>query len=279
MVTILVTGGRGHVARAVVGGLLAAGERVRVASRSPERAMVPSGVETVRADLADPATLSAALEGVRKVFLYADARGLDGFVAAAEAAGSPDVVLLSALGADGGDHTRDPIVRMHHTAEDTLRRSALAWTFLRPGAFATNTLQWAPAIRATGTVEAPYPLAHAASVHEADIADVAVLALTEDGHRGRVHPLTGPASVTQQEQVDCLSAATGRKIVLAEIGPEEYRATLHQWGDEEMVDTLLGHLSDADNRPATVHSTYQDLMGRPGRTYAQWALDHADDFR
>ncbi|MER6049820.1 hypothetical protein ABT168_20600 [Streptomyces sp. NPDC001793] len=46
-----------------------------------------------------------------------------------------------------------------------------------------------------------------------------------------------------------------------------------------MVDTLLDHLADADDRPATVHPTYRDLMGRPGRTYARWALGHADDFR
>ncbi|WP_039638297.1 NAD-dependent epimerase [Streptomyces sp. 769] len=220
--TILVTGGRGHVARSVVDGLLATGARVRVASRSPERVVVPAGVETVRADLADPRTLPA---------------------------------------------------------EEALRHSRLAWTFLRPGAFATNTLQWAPAIRASGTVRAPYPQAHAASVHEDHIADVAVLALTRDGHQGLTHPLTGPASVTQQEQIDCLAAATGRKIRLAEIGTEEYRATLRQWGDEEMVDTLLTHLAEADNRPAAVCSTYRDLTGGPGRSYAQWALDHAADFR
>ncbi|MCF3178345.1 NAD(P)H-binding protein, partial [Streptomyces sioyaensis] len=108
--------------------------------------------------------------------------------AAAEAAGSPHIVLLSALGAEDGDATHDPIVRMHRAAENSLRRSGLSWTFLRPGAFATNTLQWAPAIRATGTVKAPYPQAHASAIHEADIADIAVLALTGQGHEGQAYP-------------------------------------------------------------------------------------------
>ncbi|GGX23438.1 hypothetical protein [Streptomyces noursei] len=188
-------------------------------------------------------------------------------------------MLLSALGLETGDPTRDPIVRMHRAAEEALHRPPLTWTFLRPGAFATNTLQWAPGIRASGTVRAPYPQAHAASVHEDDIADVAVLALTRDGHQGLTHPLTGPASVTQQEQIDCLAEADNRKILLAEIGTEEYRATLRQWGDEEMVDTLLTHLAAADNRPAVVCSTYRGLTGGPGRSYAQRALDHAADFR
>ncbi|KUL54467.1 NAD-dependent epimerase [Streptomyces sp. NRRL F-4489] len=277
--TILVTGGRGQVARAVVEGLLAAGQPVRVASRDPEKAVLPDGVEAVRADLSDPATLPAALDGVEKVFLYADAKGIGGFLAAAEAAGSPHIVLLSALGVETGDPSNDPIVRMHRAAEAALRGSGLPWTFLRPGAFATNTLQWAPAIRATGVVRAPFPRAHAASVHEADIADVAVLALTGDGHVGQVYPLTGPESVTQQEQIDCLSEATGRKIRLEEISAEEYRATLSQWGDAEMVDTLVRHLVESDDRPAPVSPVYEELTGRPGRGYAQWALDHAGDFR
>ncbi|WP_235450914.1 NAD(P)H-binding protein, partial [Streptomyces sioyaensis] len=68
------------MARAVVDGLLAAGQKVRVASRSPEKMVVPAGVESVKADLADPQTLPAALDGVTKVFLYADAKGIDGFV-------------------------------------------------------------------------------------------------------------------------------------------------------------------------------------------------------
>ncbi|MCF3175869.1 NAD-dependent epimerase, partial [Streptomyces sioyaensis] len=53
---------------------------------------------------------------------------------------------------------------------------------------------------------------------------------------------------------------------------------LRQWGDEEMVDTLVTHLIEADNRPAAVYSTYQDLTDQPGRSYRRWALDHAADF-
>ncbi|MCK7625841.1 NAD(P)H-binding protein [Streptomyces sp. RS10V-4] len=277
--TILVTGGRGQVARAVVDGLLTAGQPVRVASRDPEAAQVPDGVQAVRVDLSDPGTLPAALDGVEKVFLYADAKGIDGFIAAAEAAGAPHIVLLSALGVETGDPSNDPIVRMHRAAEGALRASGLPWTFLRAGAFATNTLQWAPAIRATGVVRAPYPQAHAASVHEADLADVAVLALTGAGHEGRAYPLTGPESVTQQQQIDCLAEATGRGIRLEEITAEEYRATLSQWGDAEMVDTLVRHLVESDGRPAEVSPVYEELTGRPGRSYAQWAQDHAADFR
>ncbi|MEV2214951.1 NAD(P)H-binding protein [Streptomyces sp. NPDC050997] len=277
--TVLVTGGRGHVARAVVDRLLADGRKVRVASRRPEEAVLPAGVEVVKADLSDPDTLPGLLDGVSKVFLYAEPKGIDGFVAAAEESGSPHIVVLSASGVEAGDPATDPIVRMHRAAENALRESRLSWTFLRPGAFSTNTLQWAYEIRGTGVVKAPFPDAHASAIHESDIADIAVLAMTEPGHEGKAYPLSGPESVTQREQVECISEAIGRKVVLEEITAEEYRDALGRWGDAELVDTLVRHLVEAVGRPAPVFTTYQDLTGEPGRTYADWTVDHADDFR
>ncbi|MCF3178344.1 NAD(P)H-binding protein, partial [Streptomyces sioyaensis] len=107
--------------------------------------------------------------------------------AAAEAAGSPHIVLLSTSSLTRENAENNPIAQMHVAVETRLQASGLPWTFLRPGTFATNTLQWAPAIRATGTVKAPYPQAHASAIHEADIADIAVRAFTESGHEGQAY--------------------------------------------------------------------------------------------
>lgn len=110
--TALVTGGRGHVARAVVDRLPAVGQQVRVASRKPQEVVLPAGVEVVKADLSDPDTLPGLLDGVSKVFLYADPKGIDGFVAAAEASGSPHIVVLPPLLRTAGDA---PSVQAHLT--------------------------------------------------------------------------------------------------------------------------------------------------------------------
>src|SRR5262245_36603153 len=93
--TVLVTGARGHVAQATAEMLLDAGVRVRAASREPESVRLPAGVEVVRADLSEPASLGAALDGVQKVFLYASPQGIDGVLEAAKAAGVEQIVLLS----------------------------------------------------------------------------------------------------------------------------------------------------------------------------------------
>ncbi|WP_199836198.1 hypothetical protein [Streptomyces sp. NRRL F-4489] len=85
--------------------------------------------------------------------------------------------------------------------------------------------------------------------------------------------------MTQQEQIDCLSEAIGRKIRLEEVSPEEYRATLSRWGGDTFIDQLLEYLARWDGKPMPVCPAYTELTGRRGRTYAQWAVDHAADFR
>jgi uncharacterized protein YbjT (DUF2867 family) len=70
----------------------------------------------------------------------------------------------------------------------------LDWTFITPEKFATNTrIWWAESIRTDNVVRLPYPLAQSASVHEKDIAALAVTALTEPAARTRPTPSTGPS--------------------------------------------------------------------------------------
>ncbi|GGM52717.1 nucleotide-diphosphate-sugar epimerase [Longimycelium tulufanense] len=276
--TILVTGGRGHVARAVVQQLLDVGEKVRLASRNPTAVTAPDSVEVVGADLTRADSLIPALAGVSKVFLYADPAGIDNFVEAAQKADVEHVVLLSASPVTGANPGANPLAVMHKAAEQALLDSELSWTFLRPATFATNTLQWAYSIRTEGVVRAAYPEAYNDAIHEADIAAVAVRALTEDGHVGRAYLMTGPESVTQRQQVEAISAAIGRPVEFVELTPAEYRETLARWGGG-LVDQLIRYLAENDGVPMPVINTVELVTGRPARTFDEWARDHADDFR
>ncbi|MGK5698343.1 SDR family oxidoreductase, partial [Streptomyces sp. URMC 128] len=80
--------------------------------------------------------------------------------------------------------------------ERLLKDSGMAWTILRPTQFASNALWWAQSIRDQGVVRAPYADIGLPTIHPADIAAVARVALTEPGHRGRTYALTGPECVT-----------------------------------------------------------------------------------
>ncbi|MFJ4006570.1 SDR family oxidoreductase [Streptomyces sp. NPDC090023] len=277
--TVLVTGGRGHVGRSVAKKLLAAGEKVRVGSTDPAKTSRDSGAEVVEVDLARPQTLAEALDGVSKVFLYAKPDTVEAQVEIMEKAGIEHVTLLSTRSLTFRDADTNPIAQLHVQVERALGQSALPWTFLRAGTFSTNTLQWAEAIRTDGVVRAPYPESYSSPIHEDDIADVAVLTLTEIGHTGVAYGMSGPTSVTQREQVALIAEAVGRPVRFEELQPEEYRETLSRWGRSQVVDQLLRYLETWDKRPVPVLDQREQLIGSPGRSYAQWALDHADDFR
>jgi len=67
---VLLTGARGYVGGRLLPLLLADGWRVRCLARHPEHLMshVPTGVEVVRGDVLDAASLPAAMHGMQAAF-------------------------------------------------------------------------------------------------------------------------------------------------------------------------------------------------------------------
>lgn len=277
--TVLVTGAAGSVGRHVIDRLLAAGARVRALTRTPDTAGLPADVEVVRGDLTRPETLRAALSGVDRAYLFPLPETAREFVGLAEAAGLQRIVVLSSssvLDETGGNHSGV----YHRTVERAVEASRLDWTFVRPDEFAGNILwKWGHSIRTEGLVRAPYPGAARALIHEADVAAVAAAALLEDGHAGRAYELTGPESLTQSEQVRAIGEALGRQLRFEEVTPEQGREEMSRFMPEPVVDMVLAYLARSVGRPATVLPTVEKITGRPGRPFAQWAADHAADFR
>ncbi len=277
--TVLVTGVRGKIGGRVARKLLAAGVPVRGTARDPGAPGLPEGIEVVHAELTRPQTLPGALRGVEQVFLYAVPQGIEGFVDAARAAGVRHVVLLSSIAVTWADPDRDPIARMHLAVEEPLRESGIGWTFLRPEALAANALAWAPEIRADGVVRCPYPGSYTAPIHEEDIAEVAVRVLTTAGHRAAAYALTGPQSLTQQDQVVLIGEALGRAARCERIPVELARAAMEGVYPADVVETILAAQAMTDGRPTAVLDTVEAVTGRPARTFAAWAADHSADFR
>ncbi|MEV0195655.1 NAD(P)H-binding protein [Nonomuraea sp. NPDC050691] len=275
----LVTGATGNVGRHVVERLVARGEKVRALVRDPRRAVLPVGVEVVEGDLSRPETLDAALDCVTGVFLFAVPGSGPAFVEAAQRAGVERVVLLSSNGVDDtAAEQANPIAAYHAEIEQALRGGKPAWTFLRSAHMATNALPWAGQIRAGDVVRAPYAGATSAPIHEADLAEVAVVALTEDGHAGQVYPLSGPASLTAAEQVTLIGEALGRPLVFEELTPEVAREQMSRFMPPFILNTLFEQWEQSVGNPAPVYDTVERLTGRPARAFAQWAADRVADF-
>lgn len=266
--TYLVTGARGIVGRTVIEKLHAAGKSVRAASADPSTCTVPAGVELTGLDFTDPQSLAAALRGVDRVFLYATHSGIDPFIEAARSAELEQLVLLSSSAAESDDN---PIGAAHLAVERPLQDSDLPLTILRPGAFAANARGWFPTIKSERVVRLAYPDIQLNPIHEADIADAAITALDDPAHAGKIYPLTGPESLSQRQQVAAIAAALGAPIELIEL--------THEQAAEFMYKPVLELWAQLGTEPAQVGPTAESVTGTPARTFAQWAVDHLDDFR
>jgi uncharacterized protein YbjT (DUF2867 family) len=276
----VVFGARGNVGRHVAAGLQAAGQQVRVTSRNPATAGFPSRLQVAAADLEEPGTLPAALAGAENVFLYAKPAGIQGFVEAARAAGVRHVALLSSAAVVSADAERNPIARRHRAVELAIEQSGIDWTFIRPGMFAANTRWWwAESIRAANTVRIPYPDAQTAPIHEKDIAALAVTALTEPGHGHQAYAVYGPQSLTLQRQAGQIGEAIGRQIRLQVISRAQAQAELSKTMPPIGAETILRAWEAGNGTPAQTSVIVEKITGRPAHTFAQWAADHADDFR
>ena len=283
MKRVLITGATGQIGTEVVSQLRGTGCRIRAMSRNPDSANLPADVEVVRGDLTAPDTLDACLDGIESVFLVwiaplaAAAPALERIAAHAR-----QVVLLTSPHRTPHPFFQQPnaVRAIYAGVEQLIEASGLGWTFLRPGPFAINGRNWwAPQLRNGDVVRWFYGDAATAPVHERDVAAVAVRALCEEGHDGREYVLTGPASLTQREQVQIIGAALGRALRFEELPRESAREQMVAMKfPPPVADMLLDAYAAARGQPALVTSTVLEVTGRPARSFHEWAMDHTGDF-
>ncbi|WP_330465907.1 NmrA family NAD(P)-binding protein [Micromonospora zamorensis] len=281
---ILVTGATGTVGGSLVRQLVGAGHGVRALTRdpaSPAATALPDRVEVVAGDFARPHTLVAALRGVTRMHLVA----MDGYgplttgAEILELARQAGVRRVTHLGHnDPSRADDDPIEAPHRPLHRAVENSGLEWTHVFPGEFMANTREWAAGIRTEGVVRAPFGAWNSALVHEADIAAVIVAALTEDGHAGRVYQPTGPEPVRRRDAVRIIGEAIGRPVRFDELTPGEAREYWKDHYPTEVIEWFLEMGRHPDGN-GWVAPDVEEVTGRPGRTFRQWAAEHADDFR
>ncbi len=258
---ILVIGATGKTGRRVADRLTAQGWTVRGASRHTDPAF----------DWDDPATWEAAVAGVPAAYVTfapdlsfpgADER-IGAFAATAGAAGVERLVLLSGRGEPGA-------VR----SEDALLATGVPATILRASWFDQNFSEHfllEPVLRgeiALPAADVPEPF-----VDVDDIADAAVVALTEDGHTGHVYELTGPRALTFAEAAEVLSDATGRSIRYVPVTADGFVAGLAGEGvpvDEAAALAAL-FAEVLDGRNASTADGIPRVLGRPARDFVEYA--------
>jgi uncharacterized protein YbjT (DUF2867 family) len=275
---ILVIGATGTVGSEVVRQLVATGERPRALVRDPATARQRLGdqVEQVVGDLDRPETIAAALAGVDRVFLLTTQSSRQSeweraVIGAAARAGVGQLVKLSVFRAN--EQSPLQVARQHGQAERVLAQSGLAATILRPVFFMQNLL----AMIHDGAIATAAGDGRVAMVDARDIAAVAVATLTGGGHAGKTYTLTGPEALSFYQVASILSRQTGRPLRHVRVPPDKVRVALQgrgvaAWYADDMAKL---HSMLAVGYEEVVTDDIHRVTGRPPRTLAQFAGDHA----
>ncbi|NUO51287.1 MAG: NmrA family transcriptional regulator [Polyangiaceae bacterium] len=258
--TTLILGGTGKTGGRVAKRLRERGVPVRIGSRSGAPPF----------DWSRPETWDAALDSVDSVYLayYPDLADpeaeahVGAFAARASALGVKRIVLLSGRG--------EPQVL---PSEEAVRSSGVELTILRAAWFSQNFSEGllADAINAG---ELAFPAGDVAEpfIDVEDIADVAVIALTERGHEGKIYELTGPRLVTFAEAVAEIGRASDRVVRYVPVTQDAYAQALSSHVPQEVATflaQLFGFLLDGHN--AHVTDGIERVLGRRPRDFREYA--------
>jgi uncharacterized protein YbjT (DUF2867 family) len=237
-------------------------------------------IERAVGNLNDPDSLANAMRGVEQVFLVTLTTQQDvNVLEAAKRTGVKHIVKLSTM--EAIDH-KIAIGKWSFEREELIRASGLDWTFLRPGMFMSNSIDWwAASIKSQGAVYFPGGKAKVAPVDSRDIAAVAALALTRQGHSSQIYELTGSELLSVKEMVNIISHALGKPLRYMDIPPFVAKFGMSKSGmDKRMVNALMEMLKLLRrNEGAGVTDTIRRLTGRPPRTFEEWCRENVNAFR
>jgi uncharacterized protein YbjT (DUF2867 family) len=261
----LVIGGTGKTGRRVVERLEARDLPVRIGSRAGEPPF----------DWEDPTSWAAVLRGMTHVYVtfYPDLAVpgatdvIRAFTDLAVNSGVQRLVLLSGRGEEEAQK-----------CEKIVQQSGLEWTILRASWFNQNFSEgFFQELILNGNLYFPAGDVREPFIDAADIAAVAVAALTEEGHAGQVYELTGPRLLTFAEAVADIAAATGRQIEYTRIPHEVFVSGLEAQGEPAEAIWLMDYLLTTvlDGRNSNLTDGVQRALGRPPRDFRDYVRQTA----
>lgn len=271
---IIVTGATGRLGSQIVDRLLervpADGIGVSVRDVHKAAALAERGVRVRRGDFTDPATLAAAFEGAEQVLVVSAAiRGGSAFDAnraaidAASAAGARRILYTSHQAASP-DSLFAP-QRVHAATEQYLAQLGVPFTALRNGFYASTIGAYLGDVWDSGTIALPADGPVSWTAH-ADLADVAAIALSDEGSLDGVGPpLTAPDTLDFEAVADLLSDITGRRVDRVVVDDAEWTAAAVERGmPPKAADFSLGMFRAARQQEfAVTDPTLEAILGHP----------------
>jgi uncharacterized protein YbjT (DUF2867 family) len=253
---------------------------VRDPAKATARALAEAGAQIATGDLDAPASIDDAMAGVSAVVLVSPAvpaQELNVVHSAARAGVGHVVKATSKASADS------PIARRRWQAEIEagLAAAGIPHTLLRSNAYMQNVLMLAPAIAATSTFGSSAGQGRTGLVDARDVAAVAAqIAAAPAGHAGQTYWLTGPALVSNYDVAAVLSNLLGRTITYRELTFEESRDAMIRAGVPAQIAEMNAQAFSltADGDAEWVTEDVPSLLGRPARSFEQFAADYSAAF-
>lgn len=233
---ITVFGGSGFLGQHVVQALGRRGYRVRVAVRRPNDALfvktsgVVGQIEPIQANIRDERSVRDAVEGASAVvnlvgimsesgaqrFEAVQAAGAERVARAADAAGVPILVHVSAIGAD--EESPSVYARSKALGEQAIRKYMPRAAILRPSVVFGPEDQFFNRFAALARLMPVFPLIGGATrfqpVYVKDVAEAVVRALETDAVDGKTFELGGPVILTMRQIMELTLRETRRHRVL-----------------------------------------------------------------
>lgn len=257
---ILVLGATGKTGKRVAGKLQKMGIPIRAGSRNG----------TPPFDWDKPGNWVTVLDGIQKVYLtyYPDfvAPGalekIQGFAEAAKKSGVQQLVFLSGRGEKEAEE-----------AERIVMDSGLQWAVVRSSWFMQNFSEfYFLDYILGGQIIVPKHKALEPFVDLDDLADVAVEALTDDQHNGKIYELTGPELLSFKDAARMISEAINRPIAYEEVDMDGYVKILRDYQIPEDIIWLMQYLFTEvlDGRNESITNDIENVLGRKPTTFREY---------
>jgi uncharacterized protein YbjT (DUF2867 family) len=233
---VLVIGARSTIGSALIEELLCRREtpRALIPHGEEDEATFPDSVDLTVGDLADPASLVEAMQGVNRVFLASDptpdeVRLNSNVVRAAKGMSIRLLVRSSILGANPTSPAE--LIRDHGQSDRYLEQSRLPYVILRPNLLLQSVVETTiPSIDAEGRFSVNAGSARISMVDARDVAAVAATVLTDSGHEGRRYDVTGPEALSYAEVARRLARAIGWPTTYVDTADDAMRKRLLELG-------------------------------------------------
>ncbi|MBD5654769.1 MAG: NmrA family NAD(P)-binding protein [Candidatus Eremiobacteraeota bacterium] len=279
---ILVIGGTGLVGSAVVQELLRRNAAVRLLVRDA-KAAVPSGVDFAVGDLLDPPAVDRAMEGADTLYLLN--------------AVTPDELTQGLIAFDLAKRHKFRHIVYHsvfrvesfldvpHFAskfaiESALRQFEVPWTILRPNYFFQNDETLRDSLTVAGIYPQPLGETGISAVDVRDIAEAAAIALTTEGHEGKVYNLNGPELLSGPNAAAIWSETLGRTVRYGGHDMNAFEAAMREhapaWSAFDIRMMYQGYLERGFVAEDNDIEILAALLRHAPRTYRAFAREAAD---